>query len=169
MRFPERGLLIVDANVLIDVAVGNLLDEMFSFGYVFSLPDILFEIELKEHHPNLQDKGLQLIPREGAAVEKANALYARHRTLGVSIHDCMVLELAKQESCPLLTGDAVLRKVSGLEGVEIRGTLWLMEELVESGWISFDRMVQAYGAMRKKSRRLPWAKVDEQIRKFGEK
>ncbi|VAW72527.1 hypothetical protein MNBD_GAMMA15-1536 [hydrothermal vent metagenome] len=89
--------------------------------------------------------------------------YAR---LGVSSNDCLALALAKQEDCPLLTGDAALRQVSMLENVEARGTVWLMGELIEANVIVVDQAVSAYDAMRADGSRLPWHDVDTQIKKF---
>lgn len=162
----SRKLLISDANILIDIIVGGLLDELFRLDYEFGLPDVLFEYELRENHADLPDKGLQVMELEAAAVEDTGSLYARHRSSGVSLNDCMALALAKQEDCPLLTGDAALRQVSALEAVEVRGTLWLVDELMAANLITVDRAVQAYDAMRADGSRLPWNEVDAQIRKF---
>lgn len=46
-------LLISDANILIDMIVGGLLDDIFRLDYEFGLPDVLFEYELREHHAGL--------------------------------------------------------------------------------------------------------------------
>jgi len=162
----SRKLLISDANILIDIIVGGLLDELFRLDYEFGLPDVLFEYELRENHVDLPDKGLQVIELEAAAVEDTGSLYVRHRSSGVSLNDCMALALAKQEGCALLTGDAALRQVSALEAVEVRGTLWLVDELMAANLITIDRVVQAYDAMRADGSRLPWNEVDAQIRKF---
>lgn len=78
----------------------------------------------------------------------------------------MALALAKQEDCLLLTGDSALRQVSILEDVEVRGTLWLIGELMEAHVITIDQADQAYDAMRADGSRLPWKEVDAQIKKF---
>lgn len=47
-------LLISDANILMDVEVGDLVAPMFSLGYQFAVPDVLYYEELLEeqhaHH-----------------------------------------------------------------------------------------------------------------------
>lgn len=159
-------LLISDANILIDMIVGGLLDEIFRLDYEFGLPDVLFEYELRENHADLLDKGLQVMALESVAVEDTGSLYQRHHGSGVSVNDCMALALAKQEDCPLLTGDSALRQVSILEDVDVRGTLWLVGELMEAHVITVDQAAQAYDAMRADGSRLPWKDVDAQIKKF---
>ena len=66
----------------------------------------------------------------------------------------------------MLTGDNALQQVSIMEEVEVRGTVWLMGELLESGVIDVGREKSAYDAMRADGSRLPWKEVDAQIKKF---
>lgn len=161
-----RKLLISDANILIDMIVGGLLDELFWLDYEFGLPDVLFEYELHQNHPDLPGKGLRVMPLEPQAVEETFDLHQRYRRSGVSVNDCMALALAKQESCPLLTGDAALRQVSMMEEVEIHGTLWLVGELLEAGVVTVERAARAYDAMREDGSRLPWQEVESQLRRY---
>jgi len=51
-------LLISDANILIDMEVGGLLRPMFRVDATFAVPNILFEEELREQHPELTHLGL---------------------------------------------------------------------------------------------------------------
>ncbi len=51
-------LLISDANILMDVEVGDLVAPMFSLGYQFAVPDVLYYEELEEQHAHLLDMGL---------------------------------------------------------------------------------------------------------------
>ncbi len=51
-------LLISDANILIDMEVGNLMPVIFRLPYEIAVPDILFELELRERHSHLLEAGL---------------------------------------------------------------------------------------------------------------
>ena len=55
-------VLISDANVLIDMEVGGLIQPMFQLPYQFHTPDILFEEELDEQHAYLLEMGLIKAP-----------------------------------------------------------------------------------------------------------
>ncbi|MFT5708399.1 MAG: hypothetical protein ACI9ES_002701, partial [Oceanospirillaceae bacterium] len=48
-----QQLLISDANILIDMEEGGLLEVMFQLPYDFATPDILFFEELEEEHTHL--------------------------------------------------------------------------------------------------------------------
>ena len=43
-------LLIIDANILIDLEEGQLLEQFFQLPYNFRVPDILFSDELEAQH-----------------------------------------------------------------------------------------------------------------------
>jgi hypothetical protein len=120
-------LLISDANILIDMEVGGLLQAMFCLKHQFGVPDVLFLEELAKHHPTLPTMGLKVLSLEPAAVQDAFALLIRHAATGVSRNDILALALARQEKCPLLTGDRNLRDAAAAEQTEVHGTLWLME------------------------------------------
>ena len=53
-------LLISDANILIDLEEGELIEHMFQLPFVFSIPDILFLEELEDEHQYLLGIGLRL-------------------------------------------------------------------------------------------------------------
>lgn len=53
-------LLIIDANILIDLEEGQLLEQFFQFPYNFRVPDILFSEELVDQHSYLPELGLQI-------------------------------------------------------------------------------------------------------------
>lgn len=148
-------LLISDANILIDLEEGQLLDVIFDLPYEFSTPDIIFYEELEELHPHLPELGLRLGSLSSESVSSLEVVITRHPQ--PSRNDCMALVLAKQEQCPLLTGDKALRKSAEAEGVIVKGTIWLVEQLVKHSLISVDAAYSSYELMEQNGRRLPFA------------
>lgn len=159
-------LLISDANVLIDMDVGGLLRLMFRVDATFAVPNILFEEELREQHSELPRLGLKSLDLNAKSVEYADNLIAEYQALGVSINDFLALALAKQEQCPLLTGDAKLRIAARSEQIDFHGTLWLIEQMVESRVITGRQARAAYRKMREAGRRLPWDEIEKQLVSF---
>lgn len=147
-------LLISDANILIDLEEGELLNELFLLPYQFSVPDILFFEELEAQHAHLLEMGLVLGELNSGSMVYALELTARVR--GPSRNDCFALALAKQESCPLLSGDQALRKAAQHEAVVVVGTIWLVEQLIQHQIITVSKARAAYAKMRANARRLPW-------------
>ena len=65
-------------------------------------------------------------------------------------------ELAEQEKCPLLTGDVALRSAAEAEHIEVKGTMWLVTEMLRQQCINHTKARGAFDRMRQGGRRLPW-------------
>ena len=89
------------------------------------------------------------------------------RVRGPSRNDCFALALAKQEICPLLTGDKALKRAANDEGIEVHGTLWVVEEMVVHQIITVETARRAYRQMRDHGRRLPWDIAFAQLEKLA--
>lgn len=147
-------LLISDANILIDIEIGGLVAPMFSLDYQFAVPDVLFYEELEERHSYMLEMGLTARDFDEAMVERVVQLAAQYPRPGRN--DLFALVLAEKETCPLLTGDKDLKAAAENETIEVRGTLWLINEMVRTGKISVHVARGAYQRMRAQGRRLPW-------------
>lgn len=160
-------LLISDANILIDMADGGLLEAMFHLEETFAVPGVLFAEELETRHPELPALGLVCITLEGEGVAEANRLKdLSHGRDAPSLNDLFALMLARQEQCPLLTGDKRLRQMAEQEvdTVELRGTLWLVEQMVMAEIITTDEALTAYEKMHDAGSRLPWAEAKRRLK-----
>jgi len=86
-----------------------------------------------------------------------------HNTVDQVIMPFFAFVLAKQETCPLITGDAQLRRVVVAEGVELRGTIWIVEQMIIEGFLTCDEAQEVFDTMKSKERRFSWDKADEMI------
>lgn len=154
-------LLISDANILIDLEDGNLITELFKLPFQFQVPDLLFADELEANHGYLLKHGLKLGGLTPESMAHVETLVAKHNK--PSRYDCFALALAKQENCPLLTGDKNLRKAAKLEEVEVKGTLWIVETMINHQIITVEEAKTAYGLMKDNMRRLPWEKAEKRL------
>lgn len=137
-------LLISDANILIDVEVAGLTEVLFGLDHTFAVPDILYAEELAARHGRLIALGLKVMELAPELIATVEAWAAIYRV--ASRHDLSAMALAKDKGCPLLTGDRALREAAHQEDVTVRGTLWLMEEVLHAGRIDL-----ACAASRKNS------------------
>ncbi len=157
-------LLVSDANIFIDMAVAGIIRLMFQLQAEIAVPDILYEEELRHHHPDLPGYGLRILHIQEAYMQEAYRMGGEYHAAGHN--DLLALSLAKQESCPLLSGDAALRKAAVCENIEVKGTLWLMAELLDNGLITVEWAEEAYAVMKREGRRLPWGEVKKQLLKY---
>lgn len=155
------NLLITDTNIFIDLEDGRLIQHLFSLSIGIGTPDLLFEDELREQHANLLERGLQLIELTSNTLLQIPVLGKKYRK--TSRLDLIALAAAKQENCPLVTGDMNLRHAAKKENVEVYGTLWICERFVTQKLISIDQLEAAYHRMRSTDRRLPSDLIVEQL------
>jgi predicted nucleic acid-binding protein len=138
--------------------VAHLTSQMFALPYTFATPDILFYEELEEDHPNLLDTSLKILPLTSDTIEYTKSIVLKYPK--ASKNDLFALALAKQERCPLLTGDGALRKAGKQEEIQILGTIWIIDELIKHDIITKDEAMEAYDTMKDNKRRLPWELIE---------
>jgi predicted nucleic acid-binding protein len=156
-------LLISDSNIFIDMEVSKLTQKMFELPYQFAVPDILYYEELEEEHDNLLEYGLVLKTLTSESINYVDNTLHQYPKIG--FYDKLALATAKQEACPLVTGDGALREAGKNEAVIIFGTIWLIDELITHLIITLDEAREAYSLMRDNGRRLPWRIIEERLGK----
>lgn len=124
--FPSQCVL--DTNVPIDFHRGGLLEVLFRLPYDFLAPDVIIaELEVPAGRA-LITLGLRSVSLSGEEVLEVLALADRHRR--PSVNDLFALILARTRGATLLTGDRALRALAEAEGLEVHGSLWLLDALV---------------------------------------
>jgi hypothetical protein len=153
-------LLISDANILIDMEAGRLMERLFQLPMQFAMPDILYWEEIEPGTPGLEVLGLKILEVRGEYVRYASDELPDKYGTAPSPNDYLALALAKQEDCPLLTGDQSLKNVARKEDVKVMGTVWLLQAMVENRLLSVDEANAALALMKESGRRLPWADAE---------
>lgn len=74
-------LLICDANILIDMEAGALMERLFQLPMQFGIPDLLYYEEIEPGSPGLEDLGLQVMEVSGDFVAYAQQLPGQHNHL----------------------------------------------------------------------------------------
>jgi len=148
-------LLISDANILIDMEAGELLTQLFQLPMQLAIPDILYWEEIEPGTPGLIELGLKILEISGEYVAYAATLPAKFGT-DPSSNDYLAMALAKQEGCPLLTGDQALKAAAQAEDITVMGTVWLLRTMVENKVIDVEQAIFSLALMKERKSRLPW-------------
>ena len=122
------------------------------------VPDALFVEELEGSHGSLLNMGLE--SREQSAHMVGRVEEMSNKFTRPSRNDLFALVLALEEGCPLLTGDRGPKAAAEKENVEVRGTLWLVIEMMRRDKISPLVARGAFQRMKNHGRRLPWNAAD---------
>ncbi len=156
-------LIVSDTSVLIDIEQGELTSAMFSLPWQFAVPDVLFDEELSERHNHLLQFGLIAKTLNGDLMSEAYSLHQRY--IRTSVNDMLALILSKHEGCQLLTGDKALREAAKELNVEVHGTIWLVEQMIQNEKITVEVASVGFQRMRDSGSRLPWGEVEVMLRK----
>ena len=124
--------VVSDTTCMIDLRKVALLEALLRLPYTFVMPDTLFEDEwlslTDDDKASLRDLGLGVRSLSGELVQRAGGYFNRHARL--KLNDCFALTLAEDiGDCVLLTGDGPLRRVAEDNGLEVRGVLWVTDQL----------------------------------------
>ena len=132
-------ILVSDTSVLIDLERGELISCAFKLSATFSVPDVLYERELRDHGgEDLVKLGLKVQSLDGDGVALAMRHMQAQRRL--TVPDGFALALAKLNGWTLLTGDGPLRELAKAEGVDCHGVLWLLDEFERQGAATYAQL-----------------------------
>lgn len=154
-----------DTNIWFDF---HSIDQL-SLPFLMSYKYIIFEEALREEivsPPELLAKlikygltGVELTTEEFFYAEMLGGKYVR-----LSGYDRTALAIARERGIPLMTGDRALRKAAEAEGVEVFGTIGLLDRMYGAGVINSKIYLSCLEKFKKHpERRLPQEELDERI------
>lgn len=85
----------------------------------------------------------------------------------LSRYDAIAMAIAKQRSWILLTGDAAMRAAAQREHIDFKGTLWLLDDIVDAGIIDRTQYRQILVDIQKfngREIRLPKSEITERLK-----
>lgn len=155
---------ITDTNIWIDLRVGGLLDSVFELDARWLIPDLIQQEAGEDLTRLLMEWGLEQRTLTGDEVEEVIALNAQYA--GPSRTDMATLVVARTEEGILVTGDRALRDAAKKEGIEVHGTLWIVDHLVDTGTVRPNEAARALQLMMEGGRRLPKNEVRRRINRW---
>ena len=160
-------VLVSDTSVLVDLERGSLVEPVFRLPFEFTVPDLLYERELREHGgPEFVRLGLRVEELDGNGVSLALGHLRKRRAL--SVPDSFALALAKTNGWMLLTGDRGLRELADEEAVRCHGVLWLLDRMFEHGVTSQEQLYVGLGKIAAHPRcRLPKGEIRKRLLSFS--
>lgn len=159
-------LIINDTNIWIDLKLINLIEKVFLLPYDIGVPDILYYDELNEvDGPVLAKNGIKIL--EMTEDEIMDTATRSSQAKRVSFNDLTTLVLAKSRGFTLVTGDGNLRNIAKKEKVELKGTIWLIDEMIRNNVISKLEGAEVCSELISLGRRLPKTELESRINKWG--
>lgn len=165
-------VVINDANILIDIAKLELLEEFSMLNFEMYTTDFVFE-EINDEQRNpvkklIEQNIISLIVTE--EIEDYQGITSLlESSTGLSFEDCSVWYYSKKLSGALLTGDGKLRKEVSKDGVEVRGIIYLFDELLKQEIVTFELAIEKIEELRILNNRLPINEIDKRIESWKNK
>ena len=158
-------IFINDANVLIDLVELDLVSEFASLPYELHTTDFVLN-EINEEQkikifPITEANKLNVILSDIVDLGKINDLLKLAR--GLSFEDCSVWYYSKKMNGILVTGDGKLRKTAQKDGIEVRGSIFILDELLKYELISFSIAIEKIRLLYELNNRLPENELDKRI------
>ena len=155
-----------DSNIWFDFKSLRHLDWPFALDCVFCMSSDAIREELvspPELKQQLFDLGLQSVDIDDNEFTMAFEYTQKYTQL--SIYDGMALAIAKVRGFILLTGDGPLRKAAVEEAVEVHGTLWVFDQLLDNKKILLKEYIAVLTELRNnpQGRRLPQAEITKRL------
>lgn len=159
-------VVVNDANILIDLAELGLLDEFAQLNFDLHTVDVIVE-EMSNHQQkecvlDLARRGL-LVIASLRADEYEPILRKKARCSGLSFQDCAAWYYAEVHKGMLLTGDGRLRRNATDAHLEVRGILFIFDQLVDAGILEKPAAAVKLYELLRINTRLPIAEVKRRI------
>lgn len=157
-------VVITDVSVFFDLYSIQVLPEFFALDLEVHTTDFVYneivrEEQKKEFELFERSKKLHIIKttEEEEDEIKKMELFRPNR----SFPDKTILWKAKQLKCALLTGDGKLRQEAEAHGLEVRGSLWVIKQLIEKEFVSNNKGFELYKQLKSINPRLPMDEIDK--------
>ena len=164
-------IVINDANILIDLAKLDLLDVFSKLPFDLYTTDFVYE-ELNEEQKSpvsiLHKNGFIKIIETEEVLDFQNITELLDSSTGLSFEDCSVWYYSQKLSGTLLTGDGKLRKQVSKQGIEVRGIIYVFDELVKQKLLNYPIAVEKIEQLYQLNNRLPKKEIDKRIEHWNE-
>jgi predicted nucleic acid-binding protein len=160
-------LALQDANIFIDLELSGLFDLWLQMGVEVHTTDLIRgELEKGKHYMALAY--LRGMTVHEVDFEELATIAELERSVGsrAKFNDCSVLYLAGKLRVPLLSGDGALRSAAEKRGLEVRGTLWIFDTLIERKLLAPSVAAEKLRALLGQDRFLPKSACDERLARW---
>ena len=154
-------ILINDANILIDLIRLACIDAFFKLdAEVVTTDFVLEELEI-EQQLIFQNFNFRVLTSDSLAISEISRMKEQHP--GLSFEDCSVWHHARLAGGVLVTGDGLLRKKARVEGIEVRGIIFLITELKTQNILGIEDCIRLLDQLKQINPRLPIQEIENLI------
>ena len=159
-----RDILLSDTCVLLDFCEIGELSTLLHFRDRIVIAEDLLIAELPTWEAEIRQLGFRLDSLSSVEMQRDFLpMMARYQSSGLSCFDISVLTLAKLRKAALVTGERRLRLAAIEQKIPLKGTIFLLTEMVAQKVLSKEQACDFLVRMRQVGSRLPWDEARKQI------
>lgn len=158
-------LHINDANILMDIVKLDLTVSFLALEFELYTTDFVFaEMEQEQQEQLLSDTLIKI----GANQEDMNAIFElSEQHPGLSYEDCSTWYFAQKMDGILVTGDGKLRTKARASGVEVRGMIYIIEQIKAQGLLPIADCIEKLSLLKELNDRLPMNEIENRIQTWS--
>lgn len=158
-------LHINDANILMDIVKLNLTVPFLALEFELYTTDFVFA----EMEPNQQEQLLSdtLIKIASNQEDMTTIFELSEKHTGLSFEDCSTWYFAQKMDGILVTGDGKLRTKARASGVEVRGMIYIIDQIKIQGLLPIVDCVEKLRELKELNDRLPMIEIDNRIQTWS--
>ncbi len=166
------NVLVNDANILIDLAKIGLIDKFSDLNFDLYTTDFVLEELNQDQQISVQElinlDKIGLITTE--TIEDFQGINdLLEKASGLSFQDCSIWYYSKKMGGTLITGDGKLRKAATKDGIEVRGIIYILDEILRQGKITFAIAIEKIELLYKLNDRLPRGELPKRVKLWRNK
>lgn len=156
-------IILNDANILIDLVKLDLMNEFILLEFDLKTTDVVYD-ELNDNQKFIIESYInsgyiELIITEELDYNGIEIIFKN--SLGLSFEDCSVWYYGNKLNSTLLTGDGKLKKQAMVNGVNVKGILFIFDQLLLRSLITFEYANEKLNQLYEINPRLPISSKNE--------
>jgi len=160
-------VVINDANILIDLVKLDLMNQFIDLNFEIHTTDFVVAELNDEQHKIItkmsDNSNLNIIT--STEIEDFESMFAlQNNNPGLSIEDCSVWHYGEKLSATILTGDRKLVNCARDSGLEVRGIIYIFDQLLKQGKLDYQQAIIKIKKLYQINQRLPIVEIDKRIR-----
>jgi predicted nucleic acid-binding protein len=158
-------LHINDANILMDIVKLNLTVPFLALEFELYTTDFVFaEMEPNQQEQLLSDTLIKIVSNQE---DMTTIFELSEKHTGLSFEDCSTWYFAQKMDGILVTGDGKLRTKARASGVEVRGMIYIIEQIKIQGLLPIVDCVEKLRELKELNDRLPMIEIDNRIQTWS--
>jgi predicted nucleic acid-binding protein len=156
---------VLDSSVYVDLNWARVIPALVRLPFDLMMVDLVRE-EMVRPNGVVEAREIRDETLSGKQVSEIYEMKQQRWTSGLSLNDLASFVLARDLRCVLLANDQNLRRFAGRLGVEVHGSLWILDQLIAHDLLSTTDAAEALKTMLAHGARFPSGECERRLKEW---